>query len=95
MFGYLIIINIIAPSIFIMDKQLALQKRHRIPEKILHLLELLGGVFSILFLMYGMHHKNRKRSYLYVTWFIAIIWLIGLFVYNREGILFSKIILEK
>jgi uncharacterized membrane protein YsdA (DUF1294 family) len=75
---YLIIINIIAVLVFAVDKAKAKNQKQRVPEKILHLLELLGGVFGILITMYVIHHKSSKWQYYIITYIILIAWILSL-----------------
>lgn len=82
---YWAFINVLTALLFIYDKKVAGKKyKRRIPENILHLLETLGGIFSALILMYVLHHKNRKKSYWLMSWLIAIIWFIGLYLYIKN-----------
>ena len=76
---YLIAINILSAFVFYTDKRNAVRKRNRVPETTLHLLELFGGIFCILLLMYGLHHKNRKVSYFIVSYLILIVWILLIF----------------
>ncbi len=76
MYIYLILINIVSGIIFYSDKQKAKKKQRRIPEKTLHILEFLGGVFTILFLMYSIRHKNAKKSYYTKTYIALLFWII-------------------
>jgi len=77
---YLIIINITSGIIFTYDKQLSKKKnKRRIPEFSLHILELLGGVFANIMLMYTLRHKNGKFSYYWLTWLVMIAWVVILF----------------
>ena len=78
-FSYLIIINIASGIIFLSDKHAAIKNRRRIPERTLHFLEILGGVFATILLMYSFHHKNRKFKYNGVTWVVMIGW--GIIIY--------------
>jgi len=73
---YFIAINLLSAFLFYADKRNAVKKRRRIPESTLHLFELLGGVFSILFLMYLIHHKNSKPAYYLVTYLLFFIWIL-------------------
>jgi uncharacterized membrane protein YsdA (DUF1294 family) len=75
---YLIIINLISGIIFGYDKRAAIKKRQRISERTLHLLEIMGGVFVNLLLIYTLRHKNRKFRYWVWTWVMAIGWMIFL-----------------
>jgi uncharacterized membrane protein YsdA (DUF1294 family) len=72
---YLILINLLSAALFIYDKLAATNDRKRIPERNLHFLELLGGVFSNLTLMYIIRHKNKKVYYYMWTWLILTLWL--------------------
>lgn len=72
---YIGLINLLSGLIFAFDKQAAVKGRRRIPERTLHLFEMIGGVFANLFLMYTLHHKNRKFSYWIWTWLIMIGWV--------------------
>lgn len=73
---YFAIISLISGLIFSIDKQAAIKGRRRIPERILHLLEVLGGAFANLLLMYTLRHKNRKFSYWVWTWLVMIGWVV-------------------
>lgn len=75
---YLIGINIIAASLFLLDKYRAEHHRWRVPERVLHVLELLGGWMIILVLMRGIHHKCSKRSYYLWTYLIVFLWVAAL-----------------
>jgi uncharacterized membrane protein YsdA (DUF1294 family) len=69
---YLLIINLLSAVLFSYDKWAAIKNYRRIPEQILHLIELLGGEFSVFLLMYTLRHKNRKLRYYGLTWLIII-----------------------
>lgn len=75
---YLITINLISILTFSIDKTQAKNNKRRVPEKILHLMELLGGVFGIMVFMYVIHHKSSKWQYYIITYIILIIWILGL-----------------
>jgi len=81
---YLPLINIISGILFAKDKLAAVNLKSRVPELILHFLELIGGVFSIIILMHSLKHKNRKLSYHWFTWLILIVWTFGIIVYNFQ-----------
>jgi uncharacterized membrane protein YsdA (DUF1294 family) len=76
-------INFLSGMIFAYDKKAAIKGRHRIPEKTLHILEILGGVFANILLMYILRHKNRKFSYWIWTWLALIGWLALLMICLR------------
>jgi len=73
--AYLLTINLVSGIIFAYDKQAAKKNKPRIPEITLHILELMGGVFANLLLMYFVRHKNRKFSYWVWTWLLGSLWL--------------------
>ena len=75
---YLFFINLLSGIIFAFDKNAAIKEHRRIQELTLHILELLGGVFVNLLLMYSLHHKNRKFSYYIWTWLVGIVWILVL-----------------
>ncbi|MFM2290369.1 MAG: hypothetical protein RIS29_182 [Bacteroidota bacterium] len=77
---YLAAINLISGLFFVYDKMLASWKRERIREKLLHTLEAMGGVYSILLLMYLIRHKNRKVKYYKWTWLIFVLWFFLLLI---------------
>ncbi len=79
MIYYLIAISVVAVFMFMRDKNLAVRQQRRIPENTLHLFELAGGVFAIVFAMHLIGHKNKKQSYYLKTYSIAIIWVIILY----------------
>jgi len=77
--SYLAFINLISGILFAYDKQAARKNRQRIPEATLHSLELVGGVFANIMLMYTLRHKNGKFSYYWLTWLVIIGWVVILF----------------
>lgn len=84
---YIGIINLLSGFIFAFDKQAAIKGRRRIPERTLHILEMLGGVFANLLLMYTLHHKNRKFSYWIWTWLVMIGWAMLIYFILRKFLL--------
>lgn len=81
-FLYLLIINIVSILVFAIDKVQAKNQKRRVPEKILHLLELLGGVFGIIVTMYLIHHKSSKWQYYIITFIILIAWIRSIQYFN-------------
>ena len=81
---YLLIINFASGILFTYDKNAAKKNKRRIPEFRLHVLELFGGVFANILLMYTLRHKNRKFSYYWFTWVVIIAWVVIL--YNTYSI---------
>ncbi len=78
---YFAFINLLSGFIFAYDKNADIRGRRRIPERTLHLLEVLGGVFANLLLMYSLRHKNRKFSYWVWTWLVIIGWLSNVYIF--------------
>ncbi len=76
---YLLIINILSGLFFSYDKRAATKKFRRIPERNLHLFELIGGVIINLLLMYLLRHKNKKQQYYSVTWAILLSYIFVLY----------------
>ena len=72
---YLIIINVISGLVFAYDKTASIKDKQRIPERTLHLLEFLGGVFANLILIYILGHKSKKPRYYMWTWIYLIVWI--------------------
>ena len=72
---YLIVINALAAILFCSDKRRATKGKRRIPESILHLFELVGGIFTIIPLMFIIRHKNQKMSYKLVSFIILALWI--------------------
>ncbi|MHB9140956.1 MAG: DUF1294 domain-containing protein [Paludibacter sp.] len=77
---YFLSINLLSGIVFFIDKKKAINGSRRIPEFTLHLLELFGGVFANVFLMYAIRHKNRKFSYWVWTWILGIGWMITIYL---------------
>ena len=73
--AYLITINVISILVFSIDKAQAKNNKRRVPEKVLHILELIGGVFGIIITMYLIHHKSSKWQYYIVTYIILLAWI--------------------
>ena len=72
---YLLTVGIVSACVFCIDKYKAINGKWRISESMLHGLELLGGVFFIVPLMYIIHHKNSKFSYYAVSYVILALWI--------------------
>lgn len=77
---YLIAINIAAFVLYGYDKNAAQNSRLRVPERVLHGVELFGGTPGAFIAQRVFHHKTRKVSYRIVFWLIfaiqaaAVIW---------------------
>lgn len=70
---HFIFINIFTFLAYWKDKRAAVNGQWRIPEKDLHMLEMLGGWTGALLGQKVLHHKNRKKSYQLVFWLVPII----------------------
>ena len=66
-----LLLSVITIGALAVDKRAAIAGRRRVPERSLHMLELLGGWPGSLIAQRRLHHKTRKRSYQIVV--IAII----------------------
>ncbi|MET1079045.1 MAG: DUF1294 domain-containing protein [Pseudomonas sp.] len=67
------------------DKRAALQGRARIPERRLHLYELLGGWPGGLLAQRLIRHKNRKAAYQRRFWAIVLLHVAGWGFYLARG----------
>lgn len=83
-FIYIALINIVAGTLFAYDKFCAEHSHRRIPERVLHLGELLGGFPMIILLMYGLRHKCSKFAYYIWTYLIVLLWGVVLFFIFRN-----------
>jgi len=83
----IVVINVISASFFLYDKLAAIKNKSRIPEKFLHALELVGGIFSIILLMYVVRHKNRKWMYFCFSWLILVLWFSIIYVVIKYQII--------
>ncbi|MDG2032021.1 MAG: DUF1294 domain-containing protein [Phycisphaerales bacterium] len=59
--------SLLAFIVFGVDKRAARKGRRRVPERRLHLLELLGGFPGALLAILLFHHKSSKPRFLVVT----------------------------
>ncbi|MCQ2973709.1 MAG: DUF1294 domain-containing protein [Bacteroidales bacterium] len=79
---YLLLIGFIGIILLCVDKNKANNNKWRIPEKVLHIFEFLGGVFLMLPTMYVIRHKNRKASFYIITYIALVLWLVlGYFLF--------------
>jgi uncharacterized membrane protein YsdA (DUF1294 family) len=69
-YGALIVVNIATALAFWNDKRAASTARRRVPEAMLHLLELLGGWPASFYSQRLFRHKTAKRSYQIICWII-------------------------
>lgn len=71
--GTVLLINLLTFGLFRLDKRRAQAQAWRIPEKVLHLSEALGGWPASLLAQWTYRHKTKKTSYLIVFWMIVIV----------------------
>jgi len=81
-FGIYALFSMITIAAYHIDKSSALRGDWRIPENMLHLLELFGGWPGALIAQAYYRHKTIKSSYKMVYWIIIVINLIVLVVYG-------------
>ncbi|MGJ8652397.1 MAG: DUF1294 domain-containing protein [Opitutaceae bacterium] len=72
--GHIVTISLITFGFYWHDKQQAKRSGTRIPEKVLHLLELIGGWPAAYIAQQTFRHKTSKRSYRIVYWLIVIVY---------------------
>ncbi|MBT5231058.1 MAG: DUF1294 domain-containing protein [Methylococcales bacterium] len=72
---YLVMINATTSLFYAYDKIISITAWLRIPEKILHLLALLGGSPAALLSQQIFRHKTAKKRFLLAYWIIVIIQL--------------------
>ena len=85
---HFIFINIFTFLAYWKDKRAAINGEWRIPEKDLHILELLGGWSGALLGQKILHHKNRKQTYQMVFWLVPLVQVAFiLFVLQYLGLL--------
>jgi uncharacterized membrane protein YsdA (DUF1294 family) len=71
--GALVGINLATVAFYGYDKAIAGGKRTRIPEKVLHLLALVGGSPGALLAQLLFRHKTVKASFQRVYWLIVLL----------------------
>ena len=82
LWGYLILINLIAFALYGIDKRRAKQGAWRISEYTLLLVALLGGSLGALLGMRYFHHKTRHRKFRYGVPLILLLQLgLGLYLF--------------
>ncbi|HAV12629.1 MAG TPA: DUF1294 domain-containing protein [Opitutae bacterium] len=72
--GYILVVSLITFGFYWHDKRQAQKKGQRIPEKVLHLLELIGGWPAAYLAQQQFRHKTSKRSYRILYWCIVAIY---------------------
>lgn len=68
---------------YALDKRRAISRGRRIPERTLHLLELLGGWPGALIAQQAFRHKRRKGRYLAVFTLIVAIHIAAILLWAR------------
>ena len=74
--GWMLCMSVFTAIAFGIDKNSAIRHRRRIPEKRLHLLELLGGWPGAICAACMFRHKIRKASYMAVMGMVITLWLV-------------------
>lgn len=69
--GLIIVMGGVTFVLYAVDKRRAADDARRVPEKSLHLAELLGGWVGAIAARRVLRHKTRKLSFLVVSWAIA------------------------
>ena len=70
---HFVFINLYTFIAYWKDKKAARNGQWRIPERDLHLLEILGGWSGALLGQKILHHKNRKQTYQIIFWLVPIL----------------------
>ena len=70
---HFIFINVFTFLAYWKDKRAAIKGEWRIPERDLHMLEVLGGWSGALIGQKVLHHKNRKKSYQFIFWLVPLL----------------------
>ncbi len=72
-----VIAGIVTAGFYAWDKRMARRDGWRIPERRLHVLELVGGVIGALVAQQLFRHKRRKWKFFLVTWTIALLHVVA------------------
>lgn len=76
---YLLTINIFTFLLLVIDKIYALKDRKRVPEMSLYFFSIAGGVLGALLAMIVARHKIRKKLFLSIQVFIALLWIVSVY----------------
>ena len=77
---YILTVNVITLILMRIDKQKAIKKQFRIPERTFFLLSFLGGAIGTYIGMKTFRHKTKHRSFT-IGIPILIIWNLAAFIY--------------
>lgn len=80
---YLFIINLLSFFIMLIDKQRAIHKEWRIPEKTLIWISVFGGTIGMLFGMYSFRHKTKHKKFIIGVPFILLMQIFLTIVYFK------------
>lgn len=83
LFIYLIVINLIAVIITVVDKLYAKAHSHRISEKTLFLISIAGGSVAMFITMFIIRHKTRHTKFMIGIPLIIILQLIAVAVVSE------------
>lgn len=84
---YLLIVNILAFTLYGVDKKKAKKKKFRIPERTLLWMARLGGGFGSWIGIMLFHHKTKHTKFKIVVPLWTVIWLVVLIVLFDYGYL--------
>ncbi|MBK8050418.1 MAG: DUF1294 domain-containing protein [Anaerolineales bacterium] len=73
LWAYLIAINVATFALYGYDKAVAGGEQTRVPERVLHLAELLGGTPAAFVGQRVFHHKTQKSSFQVKFWLIVVV----------------------
>ncbi len=79
--GWYAFISIVTFGVYALDKWMAAGEGRRVPEKLLHTLEALGGWPGALIAMRAVRHKSRKKWFVLICWLIAAAHIAGWLLY--------------
>jgi uncharacterized membrane protein YsdA (DUF1294 family) len=71
--AWLVAINIVAVTTYRYDKFIATSTRTRVPERVLLLLEAVGGTIGAAFAMWVLRPRHKTKSTGFLFWFVLIL----------------------